>query len=114
MSNIVKDFDPQGIVGETISYNRYAGKVVVPAHFSKPKVLVPMRAKELATKYLASNRQMAVIGEIWESGLAIEVGIVIKLRDGGKLNDYINMMYQEEWYRTQEKVKDGDGGIALT
>lgn len=111
----LSNFDPQGIVGGITSYRKHVGNVLVPAHATKPRIGVPVKAKELATKYLSANRPMVVIGEIWEEGLAIEVGVVIKLREPNQLAEYTNLMFQEDTYRTALKLnQEGDGGIAIT
>lgn len=111
----LSNFDPQGIVGSVTSYRKHVGNVLVPAHHTKPKIGVPMKAKELATKFLNASRRMVVVGEIYEEGLAIEAGVVIMLRDRSAFEEYTNLMFQEDTYRTAEKLrKEGDGGLLVT
>lgn len=104
------------LVSKVINYRKHVGDVLVPAHYSAPKVGVPVRAKELATEYLeGSRRPRAVIQQIYEEGLAIETAVVIRLRDKSKLADYTQMMYEEDQYHMTKKLKqEGDGEIALT
>jgi hypothetical protein len=105
------------LISKVINYRQHVGDILVPAHHTAPKVGVPVKAKELATKYLdaSSRERRARVQEIYEEGLAIETGVVIRLRDRGSFEEYMNFMYEEDQYHTTKKLKqEGDGGIALT
>lgn len=110
----LQNFDPKGIVGSVTSYRKHVGDVLVPAHGNSAKIGVPVAAKVLATKYLSSKHPRAVVEEIYEAGLSIESGVVIRLREPGQFNEYVSLMYEADQFNTLRKLRQSGDGIALT